>query len=64
MQAALPDPRTTKLKAKFRLHTQFDLQRGVPIRIDVTEGIGHGKANERAVLARTLETGRCYEPTR
>ena len=60
VRAALPDPRTAKLRAKFRLHTQFDLERGVPIRIDVTEGIGHGKADERAVLARTLETGRCY----
>ena len=60
VQAALPDPRTAKLKAKFRLHTQFDLERGVPIRIDVTEGIGHGEADERAVLARALETGRCY----
>ena len=60
VQAALPDPRTAKLKAKFRLHTQFDLERGVPIRIDVTEGIGHGEADERAVLAKALETGHCY----
>ena len=60
IQAALPDPRTAKLKAKFRLHTQFDLRRGVPIRIDVTEGISRGEADERAVLAKALETGRCY----
>ena len=60
VQAALPDPRTAKLKAKFRLHTQFDLERGVPIRIDVTEGIGKGEADERAVLAKALESGRCY----
>lgn len=60
IQAGLAEPRTAKLKAKFRLHAQFDLQRGVPIRIDVTEGIGKGKADERAVLARALETGRCY----
>jgi len=60
VQAALPDPRTAKLKAKFRLHTQFDLERGVPIRIDVTEGISRGEADERAVLAKALETGRCY----
>jgi hypothetical protein len=60
VQAALPDPRTAKLKAKFRLHTQFDLERGVPIRIDVTEGLGKGEADERAVLARALESGRCY----
>ena len=32
----------------------------MPIRIDVTEGISRGEADERAVLARTLETGRCY----
>ena len=60
VQAAMPDPRAAKHKAKFRLHTQFDLERGVPIRIDVTEGINRGEADERAVLARALETGRCY----
>jgi len=60
VQASLLDPRTAKLEAKFRLHTQFDLQRGVPIRVDVTEGISRGEADERAVLARALETGRCY----
>jgi len=60
VQAALPDPRAAKFKAKFRLHTQFDLERGVPIRIDVTEGSGRGEASERAVLAKALETGRCY----
>jgi hypothetical protein len=60
VQAALADPRTAKLKAKFRLHTQFDLERAVPIRIDVTEGIGQGEADERAVLAKALESGRCY----
>jgi hypothetical protein len=60
VQAAMPDPRAAKLKAKFRLHTQFDLERGVPVRIDVTAGAGRGAASERAVLARALEKGRCY----
>jgi hypothetical protein len=60
VRAALPDPRTAKLQAKFRFHTQFDLERGVPIRIDVTEGISRGEADERAVLGRALESGRCY----
>jgi len=60
LQAAMGDPRAAKHKAKFRLHTQFDLERGVPIRIDVTEGSGRGKASERAVLAKALEKGRCY----
>jgi len=58
--SALLDPRTAKLEAKVRLHTQFDLERAVPVRIDVTEGISRGEADERAVLAKALETGRCY----
>jgi hypothetical protein len=60
VQAALLDPRTAKLEAKVRLHTQFELEYGVPIRIDVTEGISRGEADERAVLARALEGGHCY----
>ena len=56
----MADLRGAKLQAKVRLHTQFDLQRGVPVRIDVTEGISRGEADERSVLARALEKGRCY----
>jgi hypothetical protein len=59
-EATLLDSRTAKLEGKVRLHTQFDLDRGVPIRIDVTEGIGRGEADERAVLAKALNAGRCY----
>jgi len=59
-QAALVDPRTAKVKAKWRLHTQFDLQRGVPIRIDLTEGNAGGEADERVVLQRALDKGHCY----
>jgi hypothetical protein len=60
VQAGIPDPRAAKLRAKFRLHAQFDLERGVPIRIDVTAGSGRGESSERAVLAQALEKGRCY----
>jgi len=59
-EAALRDSRTAKLEGKVRLHTQFDLERGVPIRIDVTEGVSRGEADERAVLAKALQSGRCY----
>jgi hypothetical protein len=59
-QAALVDPRVAKVKAKWRLHTQFDLERGVPIRIDLSEGNAGGKADERAVLQRALDKGHCY----
>jgi hypothetical protein len=60
VQAALSDPRAAKFQAKVRLHTQFDLLRAVPIRIDVTEGISRGAADERSVLGKALEAGRCY----
>ena len=59
-QAALMDPRAAKAKAKWRLHTQFDLERGVPIRIDLTEGNAGGPSDERAVLQRALDKGHCY----
>jgi hypothetical protein len=59
-KATILDSRTAKLEGKVRLHTQFDLDRGVPIRIDVTEGISRGEADERAVLAKALNSGRCY----
>lgn len=59
-QAAFADSRAAKAKAKWRLHTQFDLQRGVPTRIDLTEGNAGVKSDERAVLQRALDKGRCY----
>ena len=59
-QAAFTDSRAAKAKAKWRLHTQFDLERGVPIRIDLTEGNAGGDADERAVLQRALGKGHCY----
>ena len=60
VQAGMQDPRAAKLEAKVRLHTQFDLERGVPVRIDITEGTGKGENSERSVLAKTLEKGHCY----
>lgn len=60
MQSALEDSRAAKNRGKTRWHTQFDLERWVPVRIDVTEGVGKGASDERAVLERALEKGRCY----
>jgi len=60
MQEALKDSRGAKTRGKCRWHTQFDLERWVPVRIDVTEGVAKGESDERAVLARALETGHCY----
>lgn len=44
---------------KWRLHTHFEILRGVPTRIDVTPD-GGGKHDERAVLAGIIEPDRTY----
>jgi hypothetical protein len=44
---------------KWRLHTHFELLRGVPTRIDVTPN-GGGDHDERAVLATVIEGDRLY----
>jgi hypothetical protein len=44
---------------KWRLHTHFELLRGVPTRIDVTPH-GGGQYDERAVLATRVEGERLY----
>jgi len=40
----------------FKLHTQFELLKSVPVRMDLTDG----NANERDVLESNLEAGRIY----
>jgi hypothetical protein len=40
----------------FKIHTHFELLKGVPVRMDLTEGNG----NEREVLETHLEKGRVY----
>ncbi len=49
-----------KHKHAYRLHTHFEILRGVPSRIDVTSANPKGEDDERAVLERTLEPDRCY----
>ena len=44
---------------KWRLHTQFEVEKYVPTRIDVTPN-GGGERDERAVMESTVEAGRCY----
>lgn len=47
-------------KYAYRLHTQFEVLRGVPNRIDVTSANPKDEADERMVMQRTLEPDRCY----
>lgn len=49
-----------KYSCGVRLHAQFEVFRGVPARIDVTGANPKGEADERRVLQRTVEAGRCY----
>ncbi len=49
-----------KSSCGFRLHAQFEVFRGTPSRIDVTSAKPKGEADERRVLERTAEPGRCY----
>lgn len=51
---------TGKPQAAWRLHTQFEIERSIPSRIDVTGGSGKGPNDERAVLAEHLQPDRCY----
>ena len=44
---------------KWRLHTHFEILRGVPTRIDVTPN-GGGSNDERAILSTTVESDRLY----
>ena len=60
VQESLLNARAIRLQGKMRLHTHFDLDHGVPIRIDVTQGFHEGAAHERVVLEKALQSGRCY----
>ena len=57
--AYLRSPSDGKSRSAWRLHTHFDVERGLPTRIDVT-GAGGGDNDERAVLHKTVEADRCY----
>lgn len=45
---------------KWRLHTQFEVERYVPLRMDLTNGSGKGDDDEREVLEKHLQPDRCY----
>lgn len=61
VQAAyLKSPSDGRSLSAWRLHTHFEVERGVPIRIDVTGAGNHGASDERAVLRQALQPERCY----
>ena len=58
-EAMLLKEQTGSGLVKWRLHTHFELIKGVPTQVEVT-GNGGGEDDERAVLERTLEADRLY----
>lgn len=44
----------------WRLHTHFELDKHVPVRMDLTNGRNSGESDERTVLRQHLEPNRCY----
>jgi len=61
VQAAyLRSPTDGRSMSAWRLHTHFEVERGLPVRIDVTGAGNHGASDERAVLRSVLQADRCY----
>lgn len=58
--AYLKSPGSGRSLSAWRLHTQFEIARHVPTRIDVTGGSNSGKQDERYVLAANLQSDHCY----
>ena len=44
----------------WRLHTQFELDKHVPLRMDLTNGRNSGESDEKSVLRQHLQPDRCY----
>lgn len=44
----------------WRFHTHFEIDRGVPVRMDVTSALNSGKTDEKNQLRGRLEADRCY----
>ncbi len=57
---ALASEKQPHKKSAGRLHTQFEVFRQLPVRMDLTAGDNRGPANEKAVLREHLQAGRCY----
>jgi Transposase DDE domain len=52
--------RTGTVHHAFRLHTQFELDRHTPMRMDLTDGRNSGQSDEKSVLREHLQKDRCY----
>jgi hypothetical protein len=60
VQAAWADSCDGSPRFAWKLHAHFEVEKYVPVRIDVTSPLNGGKGDEAAVLRKSLEKGRCY----
>jgi hypothetical protein len=58
--AAYLRDKTGGTHAAWRFHTHFEIDRGVPVRMDVTSALNSGKSEEKNQLKTRLEADRCY----
>lgn len=59
-KAAYLKDRNGHSKSAWRLHTHFDVIRGIPTKIDVTPARNSGKTDEKNVLRQRLAPDHCY----
>jgi hypothetical protein len=59
-QAMWLSTRTGTVHHAWRLHTHFDLDRHIPMRMTLTDGRNSGESDEKTVLRRQLQADHCY----
>lgn len=59
-EAAYLSDKNGRSHSGWRFHTHFDVDRGVPTRMDVTAASNGGKTSEKRLLAKRLEPDHCY----
>jgi hypothetical protein len=60
IQAAWADNCDGSRRFAWKLHAQFEIEKYVPVKIDITSPLNGGKGDEAAVLRTNLQAGRCY----
>jgi hypothetical protein len=59
-EAAYLRDRNGQAHCGWRFHTHFEIDRQLPVRIEVTSALNGGKTDEKHVLRRSLQPDRCY----
>jgi hypothetical protein len=59
-EAAYLRDRNGQAHCGWRFHTHFEIDRQLPVRIQVTSALNGGKTDEKHVLRRSLQADRCY----